>query len=197
MIDEKRFKTTPVQHIRNLLNSIKDGKLTITYYNEMSEPTDTITYDVSCTAADADEFISKYEALTKALYAIGKSREKLESEAKIEDVLTPDQIDVWNTYFWDFDKDFDAGEYSLGELYAKLWNELELSEEENAVLERYDEWFDEQCLKHLPSKTRHPRFLVSCARRYQHFVSRNAPQIILDHDGCLLAEQMILFYSAK
>ena len=33
MIDEKRFETTPVQHIRTLLESIKDGKLTITYYD--------------------------------------------------------------------------------------------------------------------------------------------------------------------
>ena len=33
MIDEKRLETAPVQHVRNLLESIKEGKLTVTYYD--------------------------------------------------------------------------------------------------------------------------------------------------------------------
>jgi hypothetical protein len=31
MIDEKRLETTPIQHIRNLLESVSDGKITIGY----------------------------------------------------------------------------------------------------------------------------------------------------------------------
>ena len=62
MIDEMRLETTPVQHIRNLMNSITDEKLTITYYDPL-DPTYTRTYDVSTTAADADEFISKFKIL--------------------------------------------------------------------------------------------------------------------------------------
>ena len=57
MIDEKRMNTTPVQHIRNLINSITDEKLTITYYDPI-DPTYTRTYDVSSTAADVEEFVS-------------------------------------------------------------------------------------------------------------------------------------------
>ena len=29
MINEKRLKTTPVQHIRDLMESVSDGKITI------------------------------------------------------------------------------------------------------------------------------------------------------------------------
>ena len=39
MSDEKRIETTPVQHIRNLVSSIKDEKLTITYYDPIEPST--------------------------------------------------------------------------------------------------------------------------------------------------------------
>ena len=155
MINVERQGTSPVQHIRNLMNSIKDEKLTSTYYDplEPSKPPHAETYGVSCTVADADEFVSKYEALTSALEAIGKVHEKLDSGVKAEDVLTSEQIDVWNTYICDFDEDFDAGEHNLDELYVRREDGDELSDEEYEVLERHYEWFEEQCLKRFPKKT--------------------------------------------
>lgn len=59
---------------------------------------------MSCNAEDADEFVLKYKALVRALEAIGKVREKLNSGAKFEEVLSTEQIDVWNTYICDFDE---------------------------------------------------------------------------------------------
>ena len=58
MNDEKRLETTPVQHIRNLMNSIKDGVLIFTWY----DPIDSLcrlAYDVSCTANDIEEVSSR------------------------------------------------------------------------------------------------------------------------------------------
>ena len=196
MINEKRLETTPIQHIRNLMNSITDEKLIITYYDPI-DSTYTRTYDVSSTAADTDKFVSQYEALVSALEAIGNAREKLDSGVKAEDVLTSEQIYVWNTYICDFDEIFDAGEHNLDELFAKLENGYELSDEEQKVLKRRDEWFEEQCLKRFPKKTYSLKFLVNRAQRYVYFICHNAPGLIVEEEGRCLAEEMILYYSVK
>ena len=196
MIDEKRLETTPVQHIRNLIESIKDGKLTITYYDPI-EPSFTRTYDVSCTPADADNFVSKYEAFVQALEAIGNVHAKLDSGAKVEDLLTPEQIAVWNTYIRDFDEEFDAGEFNLDEIYAMRESGAELSEEEHDALDRHYEWFEEQCLKRLPKKVYSPMYLVNRAQRYEYLICCNAPKTVIDEEGRCLAEELILCYAVK
>ena len=196
MIHKKRLETTPVQHIRDLIESVEDGKLTVTYYGPI-EPPLTRKYNVSCTAADADKFISKYEALASALEAIGKVHEKIDSGVKAEDVLTPEQIDVWNRYICDFDETFDAGEHNLDELYVRREDGDELSDEEHEVLERHYEWFEEQCLKRFPKRAYPSKFLVNRAQRYEYFISQNAPKCVIDEEGRRLAEEIILYYSVK
>ena len=196
MIDEKRMNTTPVQHIRNLMNSIMNEKLTITYYDPI-DPTYTRTYDVSSTADDVEEFVSKYETLASALEAIGQVHDKLASGIEAEDVLTPEQIDVWNRYICDFDEIFDAGEHNLDELYVRREDGDELSDEEYEVLERHYEWFEEQCLKRFPKRAYPSKFLVNRAQRYEYFISQNAPKCVIDEEGRRLAEEMILYYAAK
>jgi hypothetical protein len=135
MIDENRLETSPIQHIRNLLKSINDGKLTVTYCDPIDQPYSRV-YNVSCTAEDADEVISKYEHLVQALKAIGKAREKLENGAKMEDALTSGQIDVWNTYIREFDEKFDAGEYDLDIIYNMRECGAPLNDEEQEVLDK-------------------------------------------------------------
>ena len=196
MIDEKRFETTPIQHIRNLIESIKDGELSITYYDFFGHSF-AKTYDVSCTVADVDEFISKYNTLTQALEVIGKSREKLNSAEKLEDVLTLEQIEIWNTYICGFKKNFDAGKYNLDELYLKRENGDMLSDEENKVLENYGEWFEEECLKRFPKRGYTSKFFINRAQRYEYFISQNAPKTVITEEGRCLAEEMILYYTAK
>lgn len=193
MIDEKRLETSPVQHIRNLLKSIKDGKLTVTYYDSIDPPYSRV-YNVSCTAVDADEVISKYEDLVQALKAIGDAREKLDNDAKMEDLLTPTQIDVWNTYIRDFDEKFDAGEYDLNTLYNMRECGAPLNDEEQEVIERHHEWFGAQCLKRLPEKAYPPMLLVNRAQRYEYLISHNAPKIVIEEEARCLVEEMILYY---
>ena len=195
MIDEKRVKTTPIQHIRNLMNSITNEKLTITYYDPI-DPTYTRTYDVSSTAEDTDKFVLKYEALASALEAIGNAREKLDSGVKAEDVLTPEQIDVWNRYICDFDETFDAGECDLDVIYDMRECGAPLSEEEQEVLERHYEWYEEQCLKRLPKNVYSPMHLINRAQRYEYLLSCNAPKTVINEEGRRLAEEMILYYAA-
>ena len=196
MIHENRLNTTPTQHIRNLFERIKDGKLTITYYDSI-EPSYDRTYDVSCTASDVDEFILKYEALTQALQAIAKVHYEIDNSANIEGVLTPEQIKVWNTYIRDFDEEFDAGKYNLDELYAMRDSGAELNEAEYDVLERHHEWFEAQVLKRLPKKEYSPRVFFNRAQRYECLISLNAPEIVVNEEARCLAEEMILYYFGK
>ena len=196
MIDEKRLETTPVQHIRNLIESIKDGQLNVTYYDVIEEP-HTRTYNVACTPADADEFASKYEVLVQALEAIANVHAKLDSGVKAEDVLSPELVEVWNTYIREFDEEFDAGEINLDEIYAMRESGAELSEEEHDALDRHYEWFEEQCLKRLPKKVYSPMHLVNRAQRYEYLISCNAPKTVINEEGRCLAEEMILYYTVK
>ena len=196
MIYENRLETKPIQHIRNLFDSIKDGKLSITRYDAIEPPCD-VTYEVSCDAADADEFISKYEMLTQSLAAIGRAREALDSGVSIEELLTPDQIAVWNTYVCDFDEEFDAGEYDIGELYEMRECGADLSDAEQEVLERHYEWFEAQCFKRLPRKEYSPVTFVNRAWRYERLISINAPDVVVEEEARLLAEEMLLYYFAR
>ena len=196
MIDEKRLETTPTQHIRNLIESIEDSQLNVTYYDVIEEPY-TRTYNVACTPADVEEFVSKYEAFVQALEAIGNVHAKLDSGAKADDVLSPELVEVWNTYICEFDEEFDAGEFNLDEIYAMRESGAELSEEEHDALDRHYEWFEEQCLKRLPKKVYSPMHLVNRAQRYECLISRNAPKTVINEEGRCLAEEMILYYTVK
>jgi hypothetical protein len=193
MIDEKRLETTPAQHVCNLIESIKNGKLTVTYYDPIDPPLDR-TYDVSCTKTATDEILVKYEELTKALHAIGAVREKLDNGIRAEEILTAEQLEVWNTYVRDFDEKFDAGEYDIDIIYDMRECGAPLSDEEQDVLERHYEWFKAQSITRLPSKTRSPMYLINRAQRYEYFVRMNAPEIVIAEEGRCLAEEMILYY---
>ena len=193
MIDEKRLDTTPTEHIYNLLKSVNDGKLTVTYYDVIEPPYKT-TYDVSCTAENTDELVLKYESLIKAIEEISVAREKLDNGAKAEDIFTAEQLYVWNTYIRDFDELFDAGEYNLDELYDRKWCGDELNDEEQEVIERHYEWYEKQCLSRLPKKVHSPHFLLNRVRRYEYLLRMNAPESVIEEEGRCLAEEMILYH---
>lgn len=192
MIDEKRLETTPVQHIRNLMESVSDGKITIGYEDPL-ELFSQRTFRVSCGAADAEEVIAKYEVLVQALEAIGAVHEKIENGAKAEEILTPEQLEVWNTYIREFEDEFDAGEYDLDVIYDMRSCGAELNDEEHDVLERHHEWFEEQCLKRLPKKGYSPILLVNRAQRYEYCIQHNAPKTVIDEEGRCLAEELIIY----
>jgi hypothetical protein len=193
MIDEKRLKTTPIQHIRNLIASIKDGVLIFTWYDPIDPPYH-LAYDVSCTAADVDEVISRYEALVKALEAISASRERLDNGENPKDVLTTEQFSVWDTYVRDFDEKFDSGEYDLDIIYDMSKCGAPLSDEEQYLLERHYEWLETQSLKRLPKRAYSPMNLILRAKRYEYLLSHKAPKAVIDEEGRGLAEEMIIYH---
>ena len=104
---------------------------------------------------------------------------------------------MWNAYIRDFDEEFDAGEHNLNEIYERRRDGDELNDEEQEVLERHYEWFEEQCLKRFPKKNYSPMYLVNRAQRYEYFISQNAPKLIVDEEGRRIAEEMLLYYFSK
>ena len=192
MISEKRLETTPVQHIRDLMKSVSDGKITIGHEDPL-ELFSQRTFAVSCGVTDTDEVISKYEALVQALTAIGAVHGKIENGVKAEEVLTSEQFEVWNTYIRDFDEKFDAGEYDLDVIYDMRACGAPLNDEEQEVLENHHEWFEEQCLKRLPKKGYSPILLVNRAQRYEYCIQHNAPKTVIDEEGRCLAEELIIY----
>lgn len=192
MIDEKRLETTPVQHVRNLMESVSDGKITIGDEDPL-ELFSRRTFKVSCGVADTDETISKYEALVQALDVIGVVHEKIKNGAKAEEILTPEQLEVWNTYIREFDDEFDSGEYDLDIIYDMSKCGAPLSDEEQSLLERYYEWLETQSLKRLPKRAYSPMNLIIRAKRYEYLISRKAPKSVIDEEGRCLAEEMILY----
>lgn len=193
MIDEKRLKTTPIQHIRNLIASIKDGVLIFTWYDPIDPPYH-LAYDVSCKAADVDEVISIYEALVKALEAISAAREKFDNGGNPKEVLTAEQFSVWDTYVRDFDEKFDSGEYDLDIIYDMSKCGAPLSDEEQDLLERHYEWLETQSLKRLPKRAYSPMNLILRAKRYEYLLSHKAPKTVIDEEGRGLAEEIIIYY---
>lgn len=192
MIEEKRFETKPVQHIRNLMESIKDGVLIFTWY----DPIDSLchlAYDVSCTANDIDEVISRYEALVQNLEAISAAREKFDNGGNPKEVLTAEQFSVWDTYVRDFDETFDSGEYDLDIIYEMSKCGAPLSDEEQYLLERHYKWLETQSLKRLPKRAYSPMNLILRAKRYEYLVSHKAPKSVIDEEGRGLAEEIILY----
>lgn len=192
MIDEKRLETTPVQHVRNLMESVSDGKITIGDEDPL-ELFSRRTFKVSCGVADTDEAISKYEALVQALEMIGVVHEKIKNGAKAEEILTPEQLEVWNTYIREFDDEFDSGEYDLDIIYDMSKCGAPLSDEEQSLLERHYEWLETQSLKRLPKRAYSPMNLIIRAKRYEYLISHKAPKSVIDEEGRCLAEEMILY----
>ena len=192
MIDEKRLEMPPVSYIRELMESIKDGKVTITYY-EPVDPPYSLDYNVSCTAADTEDFVTEYLSIAQTLEAIGEAKRHTDEGAVLEELLTAEQLDVWNTYIRDFDEEFDAGDYDLDVIYDMRDSGAQLDDDEQEVLERHHEWYEAQCLKRLPMRAHSPILLVNRAQRYEAFVRYNAPKTVIMEAGRTLTEEMLLY----
>lgn len=194
MTEEQRWSITPQQYIRKLFAETKDGKVAFTVFPELEEP-----YEYTCEAnwseADAEGLVQKYETLAAMLYKFGKMAEELEEEENREKLLTPEELEVWNTYILSFDySEWDME--NIIELQERLEYD-ELSEEEYDILERYDEWRTKECDKRLPKRYFSSEYLINRARRYVRLVYLDAPLVVQNEELRYLAEKMVLYYCCK
>ena len=197
MFENERFNVNPQQHILDIFEAIKDGKVGITYYPDIGEPYD-LNYEIDCTKEEAEELVHKYTALTAALAAIAAvSEQDLENDEKRKELLSAEELLVWEIYIRDFDEKFDVDEDYLHELYQRRECDCIDDDEEYEILERHYEWFDMQCRERLPFEARSPMLVVNYAQRYEYCVRNKAPQFVLNEISRRLAEDMILYYFSK
>ena len=194
MTDEKRWNTTPQEHIRNLFESTENDELTITYYHDTEEPCN-ISYNVRWNEADAEALIQKFDTLICALQKIGQIHDQLETPENRENSLNKEELSVWETYIRPFDE-FEVELSVIGELYLRGEYD-ELSEEENELLERHSEWYKSQSLTRLPCKQCSPEHVINRAQRYERLVALGAPECVRSQEARCLAEEMILYYYSK
>lgn len=194
MNENNRWTKVSGQYIRDLFAATRDGKLAIIYYDSFGagEP---LTHPMEWTAADAEDVARRYDSLVRILTRFGELHDALQDPARREQLLSPEERTVWETYLAPFEP-FEVEEAVVGELFMR--GEFDqLSEEENALLERYGEWRDRESLKRLPYRGRSPADVLLRARRYERLVSLNASAALINDEARCLAEEMVLYYGGK
>lgn len=192
MTEEMRSKLTPQEYIRQLFKETKDGRLPITYYPYIGEP-ETLTYNVSWTADDAEQIIAKYDLLTSALTRIGRAARVENME--LTDLLTDEDLKVFNTYIRPYEP-FEVDLTVIADIKerAKLGD---ITEEEEELWKRYCMWNEEQSQTRIPFNRRSSADMIMRARRYEALVGVNAPEAVVNSEALLLAEEMVLYYAGE
>ncbi len=191
MNENTRAECTPQEYVRKLFEETKDGKLTINYFPILDQPYSS-TYKMDWTEQDAENVVQQYSSLTSALARIGKLHDELQDEANRQNLLTAEELEIWNIYirpFEPFETDLDV----IAELYFRSEGDS-LTDEEYDLLERHHEWFVANSRQRLPFDKCCPAKLVNRVQRYEKLVSVNAPKTIVEQEGRSLAEEMVLYY---
>lgn len=183
------------QYIHNLYTKTQNGKLAITYYPANSEKPYDLTYAVDWTAEDAETLAKKCASLVATLERLAGLRDELQDENKRKELLTDEELNVWETFVRSFEP-FEVPESTIYELY-KRGEYDELSDEENALLERHYKWQETECLERLPfNRTASTNYIIS-ALRYELSIYWNRPENEIKGNARCLAEKMVLYYCSK
>ena len=191
-VENKYQNLTPQQYIHRLFADTHDGNLAITYYPYNAEPPYVLNYQMDWTAKDAQDMVQRYEALATILEKLGRLRPQLETEEKRKALLTPNELQVWETFIRPFSP-FDVEQPVIDELYFRAEYDS-LDENENALLDRYFWWQEDTCLARMDFLRRSPTNLILHARRYEKLISWHAPQVVIEEAGRCLAEEVVLYY---
>ena len=194
MTEEMRRDLTPQGYIRQLFRETKGETLAITYYSVWGEP-ETCTYQVHWNEGDAEQIVQRYNILTSALARIGRLHDQLEDEENRKNLLTPEQLEIWNTYV----RPYEPFEVDLAVIAAIRERAQfgDLFEEEEEFWKRYCMWREAQSQMRIPFNRRSSADMIERARRYEQFVSLYAPEMVVTEEGRCLAEEMVLYYAGK
>ena len=152
---------------------------------------------------------SLLESIT-ALARIGRLHDQLEDEEGRNKLLTPADLDVWNTYV----QPYEPMEVNWDELYPippcapdelmSLIHEIhergrygDLIEEEEILWKQYCMWNEEQSQKRIPFNRRSSADMILAAKRYEGAIRLGAPEVVVSEQGRCLAEEMVLYYFGK
>lgn len=194
MIEDIRSECTPQDYIHKLFCETKDGELTINYFPFFDQPY-SFTYRMDWTKQDAAAIVEHYNSLTAALTRIGKCHNELEDEARRKELLSSNELEVWDTYirpFEPFEVDLDI----IADLHFRSETHS-LEDEEYELLERHHDWFVANSHQRLPFDRWCPAHLINRAQRYEKLIEIKATDCVVTQEGRFLAEEMVLYYHCK
>ena len=194
MTEDIRSECTPQDYIHKLFCETKDGELTINYFPFFDQPY-SFTYRMDWTKQDVEAIVEHYNSLTAALTRIGKCHNELEDEARRKELLSSNELEVWDTYirpFEPFEVDLDI----IADLHFRSETDS-LEDEEYELLERHHDWFVANSHQRLPFDRWCPAHLINRAQRYEKLIELKAPECVVTQEGRFLAEEMVLYYHCK
>lgn len=195
MTEQMRRELTPQGFIRELFNETRNGKVTFSYVNPDNDfAEEEKTLELNWLAEDAENIEAKYTMLTDALARIAKVHDQLDNEEKGMKLLTPLDLEVWNTYVRPYDE-FEYDMSVINEIIERM--DGDLFEEEEEIWKKFCIWREEQSQKRIPFNRRSSANMILRAARYEKLLSLNAPEIIVTEEGKFLAEEMVLYYFGK
>ena len=183
MIRNDKPEMTAGEYIRALFDETKDGVLEIWYEDETDEGY-TVAYPMAWGRDDMEDLVRQFELLRSQLdqIAAGERSEELE--------------EIYNIFVRPYDAcPFD--DEQMNEDLDKLELALPLTQEEQALYERYIHWQEKQASDRLPAKGHNAFRLISHARRYTRLMELKAPQIVIENEARCLAEELVLYHWSK
>ena len=193
MNEDIRRECTPQEYICKMFEETRDGKLKINYYPFLDQPYSS-TYRMDWTKQDAEKLVERYNALTDALTRIGKLHNELDDEAKCNELLSTEELEVWDTYIRPFEP-FEVDLAVITDLHFRSEADT-LDEEEYDLLESHHDWFVANSHKRLPADRWCPSHLINRAQRYEKLIELGAPEVVVQEEGRFLAEDMVIYYHA-
>ena len=191
MNENTRRELTPQEYIYKLFEETEDGKLRIKYYPFFDQSYG-MNYFVDWNKEDVVTLVNRYDQLTSALKYIAENYELLDDETQRKELLTFDEEYYWNIYIKPFEP-FEVDMSVIEELYFRKETDS-LDDEENELQERHHDWFVYNSQLRLPSDRWCPSAMINRAKRYETLLRSGAPDIVVNEEGCYLAEEMVLYY---
>lgn len=180
MIRNDKIEMTASDYIRALFEETKDGVLEI-WYEDETDKGYTDAYPMAWSRADMEDLVQQFEILRSQLdrIAAGEQSEELD--------------EIYNIYVRPYDAcPFD--DEQTDKVLDKLEFALPLTQEEQALYERYIHWQEKQASNRLPAKGRNAFQLISHARRYTRLMELKAPQVVIENEARCLAEELVLYH---
>lgn len=186
MYRENCLDLSGTQYIREMFRNTRvDGALTIEDEGENGT-----TWFLDWKEADMEEVIARFETLRTALAQLGREHDYWKN---FEEAMPADLQEVWSTYiapYPDHGMDHDV----LFDISMKAEFDEPLTDEEKKLLNKEQEWLEDNALTRLPYNRTHPVALIQRARRYEKLIQLHAPKIVLENEERCLAEEMVLYY---
>ena len=185
-MDRENFMAlSGADYIRAMYANTIDGKLEME--EEGFEPE---ILKLDWNEAILEEVVARFEKLQSALSRLGREHAYWSISTKD---MPEELLEVWNTYILPY-PDHGMDEEALFDAGTKAECGMDLTEEEEELLEKHMAWMREHALSRLPYNRKNPAGLIQRARRYEKLVSLHAPKVVVDNEGHSLAEELVVYY---